>query len=196
MVSILNKIIEMEDYAKNYNIPIMQKESIEYIKSMIDAFNLCDILEIGTAIGYSTINFASVNEKIKITSIERDESRFKEAVKNVSDVEYNDRINLILKDALEVQLTNTYDLIIIDAAKGQNINFFNKFKNNLKDKGIIIVDNLKFHGLVGINTRIESKNLRQLVGKIEKSIEFLKEQSEFIVEFSDLGDGLAICKKK
>lgn len=196
MVSILNKIQEMEDYADKHNVPIMQKESIDYIKNTIDAFHLYEILEIGTAIGYSAINFASVNEGVRITSIERDEVRYNEAVKNVADILYQEKVNLILNDALLTNLTNKYDLIIIDAAKGQNINFFNKFKTNLKDNGFMIIDNLTFHGLVGNSKDIESKNLRRLVEKIEESIEFLKSQEDYSVEFIDIGDGLAICKKK
>ena len=85
-----------------------------------------DILEIGTAIGYSTINFASHKEVVKITSIERNEKRYLLAKSNVDSINYNDKINLIFGDALEVSLTNKYDLIIIDAAKGQNINFFKR----------------------------------------------------------------------
>lgn len=196
MVSILEKINEMEEYANEHNVPIMKKESIDYINSKIDAFHLYEILEIGTAIGYSTINFASIDERIKITSIERDETRYLIAKLNVDSINYNSKINLIFGDALEVSLTNKYDLIIIDAAKGQNINFFNKYKTNLKDKGFIILDNLKFHGLVGESKNIKSKNLRQLVGKIEKSIEYLKNLEDFDVEFLDIGDGLAICQKK
>ena len=127
MVSILNKINEMEEYANKHNVPIMQKESIDYINSVIDAFHLQDILEIGTAIGYSAINFASHKEDVKITSIERNEERYLLAKSNVESINYNDKINLIFGDALEVSLTSKYDLIIIDAAKGQNINFFNKY---------------------------------------------------------------------
>lgn len=196
MVSILNKINEMEQYALEHNVPIMQKESIDYINSVIDTFHLEDILEIGTAIGYSTINFASHKEVVKITSIERNEKRYLLAKSNVDSINYNDKINLIFGDALEVSLTSKYDLIIIDAAKGQNINFFNKYENNLKDKGIIIIDNLKFHGLVGDSKNIKSRNLRQMVGKIEKAIEFLKNLEDYDVKFLDIGDGLAICQKK
>lgn len=196
MNMVTNKIIEMEAYAEKYDIPIMQKESIEYIGRKIKSINAKNILELGTAIGYSTICFANVSGDIKITSIERNEERYNEAVKNVNDINYNNRINLIFADALEIDLTDKYDLIIIDAAKGKNIDFFNKYKKNLNKNGIIIFDNMNFHGLVGKSDSIKSKNLKSLVKKIEVFREFISVQEDYYAEFIEVGDGLCICEKK
>ncbi len=196
MVRVLEIIKKMEEYAEEYNVPIMQKDTIEYINRKIVQFNLNNILEIGTAIGYSAINMASSLDSVKVTSIERDENRYKEAIKNIEECGYNEKIKLIFDDALNVNLTEKYNLIIIDAAKGKNIDFLNKFKSNLMTDGYIIIDNTKFHGLVGNSSSIKSKNLRRLVEKIEESIEYLKVQDEFYVEFIDVGDGLAVCTKK
>ncbi len=196
MNTVINKIIEMEDYAEKYDIPIMQKKSIEYIERKIKSINAKNILELGTAIGYSTICFANVSNDIKITSIEKNEERYNEAVKNVNDIDYNNKINLIFADALEINLTDKYDLIIIDAAKGKNIDFFNKYKKNLNKNGIIIFDNMNFHGLVGKSDSIKSKNLRSLVKKIEIFREFISVQKDYYAEFVEVGDGLCICEKK
>ena len=196
MVRVLDKIKEMEEYATNYNVPIMMRDSINYINDRIISLKLYNILELGTAIAYSTINFATANENVKITSIERDENRYNKAVSNILECELNNKIRLVLGDALEVDLTDTYDLIIIDASKGKNIMFFEKYKNNLNDNGLIIIDNIKFHGLVGKSSEIKSKNLRRLVSKMEEFIEFLKLQEDYHVEFVDVGDGLAVCQKK
>ncbi len=196
MNMVTNKILEMEDYAEKYDIPIMQKEGLEYIQRKIKSTNAKNILELGTAIGYSTICFASVSDDIKITSVERNEERYNEAVKNVNDINYSNRINLILGDALEIDLTDTYDLIIIDAAKGKNIDFFNKYKKNLNKDGIIIFDNMNFHGLVGKSDSIKGKNLRSLVKKIELFREFISVQEDYYAIFVEAGDGLCICEKK
>lgn len=196
MNTVTNKIIEMENYAEEYDIPIMQKPSIEYVKREIEKRQVKSILELGTAIGYSTICFANVSNSIKITSIERNEDRYNVAVKNVNDINYNNRINLILADALEINLTDKYDLIIIDAAKGKNIDFFNKYKNNLKENGMIIFDNMNFHGLVGKSNLIKSKNLRSLVRKIEEFKEFISVQENYYSLFIEVGDGLCICERK
>ena len=74
--------------------------------------------------------------------------------------------------------------------------FFNKFKENLNPKGIIISDNLSFHGYVEQKERIESRNLRQLVGKIRKYVDFLKDNKEFKTKFYKVGDGIAVSIKE
>lgn len=190
-------IKEMENYASENNVPIIQKESIVYIMKYIKEHNIKSILEIGSAIGYSAILMASASEDVKITTIERDESRYMECLKNIKKSELDKRINVVYQDALEVNLTGVeYELIFIDAAKGQNINFFEKYKNFLTKDGIIITDNINFHGLVGKSDTIESKNLKQLVEKIEGYIEYLKDNDEFTTEFLDIGDGLSVSRRK
>ena len=190
-------IVEMEKYAQENNVPIIQKESIVYIMKYIKEHNINSILEIGSAIGYSAILMASSNNDIKLTTIERDETRYMECLKNIKKSGLDKRINVVYQDALEVNLTGvSYDLIFIDAAKGQNINFFEKYKNFLTKDGVIITDNMNFHGLVGKSDSIESKNLKQLVQKIENYIEYLKDNDEFVTEFLDIGDGLSVSKRR
>ena len=190
-----NIINEMEKYAEENNVPIMTKDGIEFLLGYIKDNNIVRILEVGTAIGYSAIRMCTVRDDIVVTTIERDEVRYNEAVKNVNRVGYNDRINLIFGDALEVELDGEYDLIFIDAAKAQNQKFFEMFKRNLKPTGTIITDNMKFHGLVDTPIeKIESRNLRQLVRKVRKYTEFLESNTEFNTEFLSLGDGIAISR--
>ena len=190
-------ILEMEEYAIEHNVPIIEKESIAFIMKYIKANGVKKILEIGSAIGYSAILMASVDPEIEITTIERDETRYMECLKNVKKCGLDKRINVVFQDALEVNLSNvSYDLIFIDAAKGQYTKFFEKFQYFLDKEGVIITDNLKFHGQVGRSNSIESKNLRQLVKKIEGYITFLKENKEFDTKFFDVGDGISISKRK
>lgn len=189
---LINKIRE---YGINNDVPIMSVESIETISKIIKDNNVKNILEIGTAIAYSTICFASIDGVKKITSIERDKIRFNIAENNVKKSNLNN-IELICDDALNTSFNDKYDLIIIDAAKSQNKRFFEKYKYNLNENGIIIVDNLDFHGYVGRSSEIKSRNLRQMVRKIEKFIEFLDENKEFDVQYIEVGDRLGVCKKK
>ena len=174
----------------------MQKKGIDFLCKIISKSDVKNILEIGTAIGYSAIKMALVNEDINVTSIERDQDRYIEALKNIKKAKLDKRINVIYKDALDVKIKGKYDLIFIDAAKGQYIKFFEKFKENLNPGGIIISDNLSFHGLVEQKERIESRNLRQLVGKIKKYIEFLENNKEFKTKFYKVGDGIAVSLKE
>lgn len=187
----------MEEYASEHNVPIIEKESIAFIMKYIKAHNIKNVLEIGSAIGYSAILMASATQDVTVTTIERDNSRYMECLKNVKKCGFDKKINVVFQDALEVNLSNVeYDLIFIDAAKGQYTKFFEKFKYFLSKDGAIITDNLKFHGYVGKSSKIESKNLKSLVGKIEDYIEFLKDNSEFDTKFYDLGDGLSVSTWK
>lgn len=186
---------KIEEYAKANNVPIMEKEGIEFLKEYIKNNNIKNILEIGCAIGYSAINFCLVNENINVTTIERDEKRYNEAVKNIKDFNLEDRINIIFDDAFNVNLNEKYDMIFIDAAKAQYIKFFEKFKANLNVDGVIISDNLKFHGLVDGDYDNLSRNVKGLVRKLKNYIVFLEENKEFKTEFIDVGDGVAISKR-
>ena len=189
-------ILEMEEYAKENNVPIIQKDSIIYIMKYIKNNNIKNILEIGSAIGYSAILMASADSDINVTTIERDETRYMECLKNIKKCNLDKKISVVYQDALEVNLTGvSYDLIFIDAAKSQNIKFFEKYKNFLTKGGTIITDNINFHGYVGHSDTIESKNLKEMVVKIENYITFLKENNEFTTEFLSIGDGLSVSKK-
>ncbi len=191
------KIIEMEEYAHEYNVPIIEKDSIAFIMKYIKSNGIKDVLEIGTAIGYSAILMASVSDEVQVTTIERDETRYMEALKNVKKCDLEKRITVVCQDALEMNLSGvSYDLIFIDAAKGQYTKFFEKYKYFLKPGGVIISDNLKFHGHVGNRDNIASRNLKQLVGKLENYIDFLKNNDEFETNFYDVGDGLSVSKRK
>lgn len=187
-------IAEMREYGTLNEVPIMSIETINKINDIINTNNIHSILEIGTAIAYSTICFASNKNINKITSIERDKVRFKIAESNVLKSKLNN-IKLINDDALNTIINDKYDLVIIDAAKSQNMKFFNKYKNNLTKNGIIIIDNLDFHGYVGKSNEIKSRNLRQMVRKIEKFIDFLNSQTEYKVEYIEVGDRLGVCKR-
>lgn len=190
-------ILEMEKYASEHNVPIIEKESITFIMKFIKANNIRNILEIGSAIGYSSILMASVAPEVTVTTIERDNTRYMECIKNVKKCKFDQKINVVFQDALELNLTNVeYDMIFIDAAKGQYIKFFEKFENYLTPGGIIITDNLKFHGLVENKESIESKNVLGLVNKIEKYIEFLNNNEDFITKFYDIGDGISVSFRK
>ena len=185
-------ISDMERFAKKENVPIMQKESLNYLISFIKQHNIKSVLEVGTAIGYSTILIKEVVNNI--TSIERDEERYNIAVKNVELSNLNN-ITLIKGDALDITITDKFDLIFIDAAKGKNKEFVDKFKSNLNENGYIIIDNIDFHGLVGKSMTIEKRRLRSLVKKIENFIKYMEEQTEFKVTKIDKGDGLYLLER-
>lgn len=189
-------IRKIEKYADQKGIPIMEKDGIEFLTEFVKLNKVKNILEIGSAIGYSAIKMALVDDDVCVTTIERDKDRYIEAVKNVKNSNLDDRITLVLADALEFNSDEEYDLIFIDAAKSQYIKFFEKFKKNLRPKGFIITDNINFHGLTNSDKTKMSRNLRQLITKLEKYINFLKDNTEFKTRFFEVGDGIAISKRK
>lgn len=189
----LDNIKKIKEYAKLENVPIMQDDGIEFLTTFIIKNQVKTVLEIGTAIGYSAIKMALSSPNLKIVSIERDEKRYLEAVKNIKKMQLEDRITLIFKDALDVKLEDKFDLIFIDAAKSQSIHFFEQFERNLNDNGYIVTDNLNFHGYVfKKEEEIKSKNLRALVRKIKDYHKYLEENTKFKTEFYDIGDGISV----
>lgn len=189
------RILDLENYAHENNIPIMLSDGIEFLLKYIKGNNIKNVLEIGSAIGYSAIRMSLVDKDVRVTTIERDEKRYQEAIKNIGDFGLENQINIIFNDAFEVELDDKYDLIFIDAAKSQYIKFFEKFKNNLNDNGVIVSDNLNFHGLVHEDEKNLSRNVRGLVRKLNNYVEFLKNNKEFKTEFYDIGDGISISKR-
>ena len=190
----MGSIEELEKYAKENNVPIIQKDGLNFIVDYIKNNNIKKILEIGTAIGYSAINMALINPEIQITTIERNKEMYDKAHLNIKKFNLEKRINIIFGDALTTKINGKYDLIFIDAAKAQYIKFFEKYKVNLNKNGIIITDNLNFHGLTNNIENIQSKNLKALVKKINNYKEFLKENQEFNTKFYEIGDGIAVSK--
>ena len=191
------EMLLIEEYAKNYNIPIISKESLSFLLLLLNSKNTKTVLEIGTAIGYSAINMALANPNLSIDSIEKKEEMYNLACLNVETFNLQMRINLIFDDALTVDenlLKNEYDFIFIDAAKAQNINFFEKYKKRLSTSGVIVTDNLFFHGILFKDDL--SKNLKGLSRKIKLYNEFLSNNKEFITYFIPIGDGMSVSIRR
>lgn len=192
-----NEIKTIKEYALVNKVPIMVDDSIDFIISKIHQKRVKKVLEIGTAIGYSAIMMALSSPNLTVTSIEKDKDRYLEAVKNIKKFDLEDRITLIYNDALEVSLKEKYDLILIDAAKSKNLDFFNKFEKNLEPNGIIITDNLSFHGYVEQEpSQIKNRNIRALVRKIRNYIDFLENNLKYKTTFYEIGDGLSVTEKR
>ena len=196
-VDIKTEIKNMKEYASLNNVPIMQDDGIEFLETFIEKKQIKNILEVGTAIGYSAIKMALVRDDVHVTTIERDETRYLEALKNIKKCNLEDRITLIFNDALNVELEDNYDLIFIDAAKGKNKEFFNNFEKNLDADGYIITDNMSFHGYVEMDIEeIESKNIRGIVTKIKDYIYFLENHMFYKTTIYKIGDGIAVTERR
>ena len=128
---------------------------------------------------------------------------YQKAVENVRKMKLEKRIKLHFSDALLIdnnELDKDYDIIFIDAAKAQNQKFFLKYKDLLKDDGIIITDNILFHGLVekyaeGNTLDGVSKDLKAMVRKIHEYNLWLKSLEDYKTIFINIGDGIALTMR-
>lgn len=186
---------EIKNKAILNKVPIMQDDGIEFLINYIKEKKVNKILEIGTAVGYSSIKMALVDNKIKIDTIERDKIRYDEAIKNIKKMNLKNQINCYFADALEIEINKKYDLIFIDAAKCQNIKFFEKYRKNLKKDGTIIVDNVFFHGVIYEDDKNLSRNVRGIKRKILGFIEYVKSLEDYKYEILELGDGIMIITR-
>lgn len=190
---------EMEQYALEHDVPIMELSGIEALPQMLRIQGPAKILEIGTAIGYSAMRMADALPNTTIVTIERDTERFNEAIHNISRSGLDRQIKVIHADALEISDKmkdyGPFDALFIDAAKGQYLKFFEMYTPYLSENGIIFTDNVLFKGLV-VEEYIESKRTRNLVNKIKNYNEWLMNHNEYITSIIPVGDGLAISKKR
>ena len=190
------KLLEMIKYAEEYDVPIMQNEGIAFLVMLLKVKRPMRILEIGSAIGFSS-SIMALNSDATIDTIERDSKMISECKKNHLELGLNERIRLIEGDALEaieVVKDNKYDLIFIDAAKAQYIKFFELYSPLLNEDGIILSDNLYFHDL--LFTEVNNRDLRQLVRKVGKYNEFLINHPDFETHIFKIGDGIGVSTRK
>ena len=191
----MDSLISIKAYAAREAVPIIQDESSEFICNYIKEHDVKTVLEIGTAIGYSSIRFAQVKDDVHVTTIELDLDRFIVAQENIKKFNLEDRITAINDDAVTYEMEGKFDLIFIDGPKAQYIKFFEKYKENLAEGGAIISDNLSFHGMVDDLSLTHNYSTKKLVKKIIKYINFLKANEEFHTDFYECGDGISVSKR-
>lgn len=184
-------IYELEQLAKENNIPIINKEGLSFLQKLIKDYNIKSVLEIGSAIGYSAINMALLN--VNVVTIERDYDLYLQTLANIEKFQVTDKVFPIYGDALEIEVNGLFDLIFIDAAKAQYIKFFEKYSKNLSNNGLIVADNLNFHNLD--ESRV-SRHTRQLLRKLKNFREYLINNTEFETVFYQIGDGISVSQRK
>lgn len=189
----------MESYAKDHGVPIMELVGIEAMLQLLRIQQPKNILEVGTAIGYSALRMADALPNCKIVTIERDAERYELAEQYILEAGKETQILIIKGDALEaepqVKEHGPFQAIFIDAAKGQYQRFFEMYSQYLDDYGVIITDNVLFKGLV-CEEEIENKRTRNLVKKIDSFNRWLMNHPDFYTVILPVGDGVAISKKR
>lgn len=142
-------ILEMEEYAHHHHIPILDWHAIEFMEKLVHLNKPERVLEIGTAIAYSTIRIARCLPKSSVIySIEKSSDNIKLALDYIERSGESKKIKLIQGDALNVlpQMSKKFDFIFLDADKEDYKRLFDYSMLHLKKGGIIVVDNLLWHG--------------------------------------------------
>lgn len=189
-------ILEMEKYASEYNVPIVTKEVAEYLKFIVKSNGIKNILEVGTAIGYSGILMAKEIEENggKLYTIEIDEERYNLAQENFKKSGLNNIVS-IKGDAVEEikKIDEKFDFVFIDASKGHYMEFFEDSYKLLNKDGIIFIDNIMFRGYL---YKEYPKRFKTIVRRLNEFIEYLysRDGGEFVL--LPFGDGIGLFRKK
>lgn len=191
---------DLEIDALNRNIPVMQKDGIEFLINLFIENDYHTCLEIGSAIGYSAIMMVSNIDHFKVETIELDKERYNEALSHINKYCLDDKIIIHNNDALTFELDDLnnkqFDCLFIDAAKAQYQKFFEKYIPLIKEDGICIVDNLDFHGMIHDIDNIKNRNTKQLVKKIKRFKDWIFDNEKYLVEYYQIGDGICVIRKR
>lgn len=193
-------LIEMERYAKEHHVPIMNSDGIETFIGLLALQKPKKILEIGSAIGYSAIRMAQVFKDATVTTVERDTERFQKAVEYIQAANLQSRIHIIEADALELdcttELDGLYDTLFIDAAKGQYKRFFEKYAPYVEPGGVIYCDNMFMHGAV-LQADVDiPRRKRTMIRNLKAFTTWVMSHPDYTSFLLPIGDGLLIAVKK
>ncbi|SMC59239.1 O-methyltransferase [Sporomusa malonica] len=184
----------MEEYAAVQHVPIISREGGQLLQEVAAAVKPVAVLELGTAIGYSTLLLATtLTIGGKITTIEQDENRIAIAKQFLSDAGVLGQIKFIAGDAGEVvpQLVDKFDLVFIDAAKGQYLDYLHKVMDKLSPGAVVIADNVLFRGWV-LDDKAAPKRFRTIVKRLKAYLEFVANDFRFKTTIHHIGDGMAV----
>lgn len=190
---------ELEQYALRTDVPIIRKEMQSFLKTMMVMNKPKQILEVGTAIGFSALLMATyAPDNCHITTIEKYEKRIPLAKANFMKFGKNEQITLLEGDAAEIlkELGDTYDLIFMDAAKGQYIHFLPDILRLLKPGGVLLSDNVLQDGdIIESRYAIVRRN-RTIHARMREYLYTLKNHEQLETAIIPLGDGITLSVKK
>lgn len=192
------KFKELEEFAKENGVPIVQKEAGKFLEFMVSMKKPLKILELGTAIGYSAIlMYEAAKTNPDIITIERSKEMIELAKQNIT--KYNLEDNIIIKegDCLEILegLNEEFDLIFMDAGKGHYNHFLPHCLRLLKKDGIIIADNVLFRGMVASQDLVKRRKIT-IVKRMRTYLEMVSEDENLITSVIPMSDGIAITKRR
>ena len=189
---------EIEDFAEINHIPIISKEVAQFLNFMINLKKPVNILELGTAIGYSSISMCIFSKKkTHITTIERSDEMIIIAEENIKKFELENNIKIIKGECLEVleTLNGKFDMIFMDAGKGHYNHFHPHCMRLLEENGIIIADNVLFRGMIASREKVKRRKIT-IVKRMKKYIEEIITDKNLITSIIPMSDGIALIYRK
>lgn len=190
--------LEIEEYALKNHVSIVEYEVAQLLKIMVGIKKPKKILEIGTGLGYSTINMAkAMDPEGKILTIELLKGRVEKAKYYIEKSGEKDKIKIVHGDARKLidEINESYDLIFLDAAKGQYGKFLEKFETLLNPEGLIIADNVLINGWV-VNLNYPERRKKTMVMNMREFLKNFRNNQKFEMSIIPLGDGVAIIRKR
>ncbi|MBE5923162.1 MAG: O-methyltransferase [Lachnospiraceae bacterium] len=190
---------EIRKEALQQEVPIIRRETGQFIKTLLEMNKPNSVLEVGTAVGYSAIFMSKyLPKEAHITTIENWEPRIAQAKINFERAKVTEKITLIEGDATEelTKLKGTFDFIFMDAAKGQYINYFPDILRLLADGGILLSDNVLQDGEVLDSKFVVERRNRTIHGRMRDYLYTLMNHENLVTSILPIGDGVALSVKK
>jgi len=187
---------EIREFAKENFVPIVRPKTKELLIEKIKEINPKNILEIGTAIGYSGI-LMLLNSNANLITLEKNENMAELAIQNFEKENLLNKVNLVLGDAKNY-IENTkekFDFIFLDGPKGQYLNYLPYLLKILNKNGLLFCDNVLFEGLVRSDI-IAPKKHRTIVNSLRKFLSVIENDNTLNVEVLDLEDGVGLIEHK
>ncbi|MBR2802196.1 MAG: methyltransferase [Erysipelotrichaceae bacterium] len=188
---------EMQRYALIHDVPVMQEEGQLFLLRLIREQKVRSILELGTAIAYTTLAMASQDPQIHIDTVERDPQMAALAEDYIRRSSHAAQITLYPMDIDDFVTEKKYDLILVDAAKAQYPVYFRRFQENLQEEGLFVFDDMVFHGMIERPEQPKNRSTRNLLRRIARFRREAASESGFTCEFYDkIGDGILIMRRR
>lgn len=191
---------QIEKEALKDNVPIIRKEMGSFLKVLIALKQPHNILEVGTAVGYSSILMSeNMPKDCHITTIENYDRRIPVAKNNIARAGKENDITLIEGDAAEVLKelkSGSYDFVFMDAAKGQYINFLPDVLRVMMPGGLLISDNVLLEGDIAQSRYAVTRRNRTKHTRMREYLYVLTHSDEFITSIVPVGDGVTLSIKK
>jgi predicted O-methyltransferase YrrM len=150
---------EMESVAHRDSVPIVSWETGRLLATLVGALDPEVVLEVGTAIGYSTLHMAEALGRGRIVTLERDPARIEQAERYLDRAGLADRVEIVEGDALESieSLEGPFGMLFLDASKDEYAKYLELAEPKLTERAVLVVDNLLMSGEVALAPDAETK---------------------------------------